>query len=148
MTNYIQLLQGFYTYSAVKQSCALSVYIRLRSTAGVCSYLGSRPDSAINDRMTAFVKLKGESFLAMTLPRLVQLTECMYLDMSSKCVRDSATINGGGGLSSRDASTETEWPVMFSAAVSGLSSIDRYLKRRLSDDAPKHLQQCIYVTGA
>lgn len=32
---------------------------------GVRSYLGSRPDSAMKDRMTAFVKLKGESFLVM-----------------------------------------------------------------------------------
>lgn len=95
--------------------------------AGVCSYLGSRPDSAINDRITAFVKLKGESFLAMTLPRLVQLTACMYLDMSSKCVRDSATIEGGGGLSSRDASTKTEWPVMFSATVSKQAELYRSL---------------------
>jgi hypothetical protein len=78
--------------------------------AGVCSYLGSRPDSAINDRMTAFVKLKGESFLAMMLPRMIQLIEYMYLDISvesSTCVRDSATIEGGG-LCSRDPSTETE----------------------------------------
>lgn len=45
----------------------------------VCSYLGSRPDSAMNDRMTAFVKLKGESFFAMMISSLAQLVE--YLDM-------------------------------------------------------------------
>lgn len=79
--------------------------------AGVRSYLGSRPDSAINDRMTAFVKLKGESFLAILLPRLVQLIESsilICLVAAAKCVRNSATIEGGDGLSSRDASTETE----------------------------------------
>lgn len=68
----------------------------------------------------------------MMIRKMVQLTGYMYLDMfvwSSKCVRDSATIEGGGGLCSRDPSTETEWPVMFSAAVSGLSSIARYLRR-------------------
>lgn len=66
----------------------------------------------MNDRMTAFVKLKGESFLAMMLPGLVQLIGYMYLDMlfgASICVRDSATVEGGGGLCSRDPSTEAEW---------------------------------------
>lgn len=66
--------------------------MRLRSMAGVCSYLGSRPDSAINDRMTAFVKLKGESFFAMMLLRLVQLIGYMYLDMFVSSVVDVSGI--------------------------------------------------------
>jgi hypothetical protein len=41
-------------------------YPRLYDVAIVaCSYLGSRPDSAMKDRITNLVKLKGESLLAM-----------------------------------------------------------------------------------
>lgn len=53
----------------------VSIWLKFR--AGACPYLGSRPDSAINDRMTAFVKLKGDSFFAMMLPRPAQLIECL-----------------------------------------------------------------------
>lgn len=57
---------------------------------GVCSYLGSRPDSAMKDRMTAFVKLNGESFLVMISLELIQLINYLYRLVSGTEMASSA----------------------------------------------------------